>query len=162
MEHDKKKKKKKKKRKKIVAEQTALSFSRVLRISDFFDDARLSLSNGFETRNARELNGHRKLPCTQFYSWLRLRVKIPNTMCWCRNISKSHILWCSLAFSVTLFCSEACLVILVLLVRRTKSIGGELGGPFVPKVVTSVFLFSLWLLYLIMSTLEAYGVIQGF
>ncbi|XP_012219487.2 sodium/calcium exchanger Calx isoform X1 [Linepithema humile] len=68
----------------------------------------------------------------------------------------------NLAFSVTIFCSEACIVIVVLLVRRIKSIGGELGGPFVPKVVTSAFLFSLWLLYLIMSTLEAYGVIQGF
>ncbi|XP_011634463.1 sodium/calcium exchanger 2 isoform X1 [Pogonomyrmex barbatus] len=68
----------------------------------------------------------------------------------------------NLAFSVTLFCSEACFVILVLLVRRVKSIGGELGGPFIPKLITSVFLFSLWLLYLIMSTLEAYGVIQGF
>lgn len=68
----------------------------------------------------------------------------------------------SLAFSVTLFCSEACLVILVLLARRSKTIGGELGGPFIPKVLTSAFLFSLWLLYLIMSTLEAYGVIQGF
>ncbi|KAG7200170.1 hypothetical protein KM043_000605 [Ampulex compressa] len=68
----------------------------------------------------------------------------------------------NLAFSVTLFCTEACLVILVLLLRRTKSIGGELGGPFVPKVVTSLILFSLWLFYLIMSTLEAYDVIQGF
>ncbi|EGI58180.1 Sodium/calcium exchanger 1 [Acromyrmex echinatior] len=68
----------------------------------------------------------------------------------------------NLAFSVTLFCSEACFVIVVLLVRRVKSIGGELGGPFIPKLITSVFLFSLWLLYLIMSTLEAYGVIQGF
>ncbi|XP_066598277.1 sodium/calcium exchanger Calx isoform X2 [Prorops nasuta] len=68
----------------------------------------------------------------------------------------------NLAFSVTLFCTEACLVILVLLVRRAKSIGGELGGPFLPKILTSAFLFSLWLFYLVMSTLEAYGVIQGF
>ncbi|XP_078034888.1 sodium/calcium exchanger 3 isoform X2 [Augochlora pura] len=68
----------------------------------------------------------------------------------------------NLAFSVTLFCTEACLVILVLLLRRTKSIGGELGGPFVPKVVTSVILFCLWVFYLVMSTLEAYGVIEGF
>ncbi|XP_076234435.1 sodium/calcium exchanger 3 isoform X2 [Calliopsis andreniformis] len=68
----------------------------------------------------------------------------------------------NLAFSVTLFCTEACLVILVLLLRRTKSIGGELGGPFVPKVITSIILFSLWVFYLIMSTLEAYGVIEGF
>ncbi|XP_076165726.1 sodium/calcium exchanger 3 [Ptiloglossa arizonensis] len=68
----------------------------------------------------------------------------------------------NLAFSVTLFCTEACLVILVLLLRRTKAIGGELGGPFVPKLLTSLTLFSLWVFYLVMSTLEAYGVIEGF
>ncbi|CAL7951110.1 unnamed protein product [Xylocopa violacea] len=68
----------------------------------------------------------------------------------------------NLAFCVTLFCTEACLVILVLLLRRTKSIGGELGGPFVPKVVTAAFLFFLWLFYLIMTILEAYGYIEGF
>lgn len=68
----------------------------------------------------------------------------------------------NLAFSVTLFCSEACLVIVVLMLRRSKAIGGELGGPMVPKIITSMFLFSLWLFYLVMSTLEAYGVIKGF
>ncbi|XP_017757501.1 PREDICTED: sodium/calcium exchanger 3 isoform X1 [Eufriesea mexicana] len=68
----------------------------------------------------------------------------------------------NLAFCVTLFCTEACLVILVLLLRRTKSIGGELGGPFVPKLVTSLVLFFLWVFYLIMSILEAYGYIEGF
>ncbi|XP_053984520.1 sodium/calcium exchanger 3 isoform X1 [Hylaeus volcanicus] len=68
----------------------------------------------------------------------------------------------NLAFSVTLFCTEACMVILVLLLRRTKSIGGELGGPKVPKLITSLSLFSLWVFYLVMSTLEAYGVIEGF
>ncbi|CAK9813316.1 Sodium/calcium exchanger 2 [Anthophora quadrimaculata] len=68
----------------------------------------------------------------------------------------------NLAFCVTLFCTEACLVILVLLLRRTKSIGGELGGPFVPKLVTSMVLFFLWVFYLIMSILEAYGYIEGF
>ncbi|XP_043512048.1 sodium/calcium exchanger 1-like [Frieseomelitta varia] len=68
----------------------------------------------------------------------------------------------NLAFCVTLFCTEACLVILVLLLRRTKSIGGELGGPFLPKVVTSLVLFFLWVFYLIMSILEAYGYIEGF
>ncbi|XP_043468599.1 sodium/calcium exchanger 2-like [Leptopilina heterotoma] len=68
----------------------------------------------------------------------------------------------NLAFSVTLFCSEACLVIVVLMLRRSKAIGGELGGPMVPRIITSMFLFSLWLFYLVMSTLEAYGVIKGF
>ncbi|XP_023246953.1 sodium/calcium exchanger 1 [Copidosoma floridanum] len=68
----------------------------------------------------------------------------------------------SLAFSVTLFCTEASVVIIVLMIRRTPSIGGELGGPKVPKYITSIFLFSLWIFYLVMSSLEAYGVIQGF
>ncbi|XP_058789963.1 sodium/calcium exchanger 1 isoform X2 [Phymastichus coffea] len=68
----------------------------------------------------------------------------------------------SLAFSVTLFCSEACLVIVVLMMRRSKVVGGELGGPFFSKCMTSLFLFSLWVFYLVMSTLEAYGVIKGF
>ncbi|XP_046428182.1 sodium/calcium exchanger 1 isoform X2 [Neodiprion fabricii] len=68
----------------------------------------------------------------------------------------------NLAFSVTLFCTEACFVIIVLLLRRAKNIGGELGGPLVPKYLTSIFLFSLWIFYLVMSTMEAYGVISGF
>ncbi|CAH2044624.1 unnamed protein product, partial [Iphiclides podalirius] len=68
----------------------------------------------------------------------------------------------NLAFSVTMFCSEAALAVLVLILRRRKSIGGELGGPRGMKILTSIFFFSLWLVYLIMSGLEAYDVIQGF
>ncbi|XP_008549239.1 sodium/calcium exchanger 3 [Microplitis demolitor] len=68
----------------------------------------------------------------------------------------------NLAFSVTLFCSEACIVIIVLMIRRSKAIGGELGGPVGIKAITSILLFSLWLFYLVMSTMEAYGVIKGF
>uniref|UniRef100_A0AAG5CWT8 Calx-beta domain-containing protein n=2 Tax=Anopheles atroparvus TaxID=41427 RepID=A0AAG5CWT8_ANOAO len=68
----------------------------------------------------------------------------------------------TLAFSVTLFCSEALVAILVLMVRRNKRIGGELGGPKKAKIVTSIFLFSLWIVYLLISSLEAYGIIKGF
>lgn len=68
----------------------------------------------------------------------------------------------NLAFSVTMFCSEAALAVLVLVLRRRKSIGGELGGPKRIKYVTSAFFFTLWLVYLTMSTLEAYHFIQGF
>lgn len=68
----------------------------------------------------------------------------------------------NLAFSVTLFCSEACIVIIVLMIRRSRAIGGELGGPVGIKAITSFLLFSLWLFYLVMSTMEAYGVIKGF
>ncbi|XP_063367337.1 sodium/calcium exchanger 3 isoform X3 [Cydia amplana] len=68
----------------------------------------------------------------------------------------------NLAFSVTMFCSEAALAVLVLVLRRRKSIGGELGGPRGIKICTSIFFFSLWLIYLTMSSLEAYDIIPGF
>lgn len=69
----------------------------------------------------------------------------------------------SLAFSVTLFCSEAFIAIIVLVLRRNPKVGGgELGGPRKPKYLTAFFFFSLWIIYLVMSSLEAYGVIKGF
>lgn len=68
----------------------------------------------------------------------------------------------TLAFSVTIFCVEAAIAIAVLMLRRSKIIGGELGGPFAPKIFTTAFLVALWLLYLILSSLEAYCVIKGF
>lgn len=151
----------------LTVEQTALSFfQEVLRISDFprrttFDSLQMASKHAYWESWTVIVN----FCVYNFTAGCSLRVSVQKSQTrrvWCLTTSKSYILWCSLAFSVTLFCSEACLVILVLLVRRMKSIGGELGGPFVPKVVTSAFLFSLWLLYLIMSTLEAYGVIQGF
>ncbi|CAH0728602.1 unnamed protein product, partial [Brenthis ino] len=80
---------------------------------------------------------------------------------WSKN-EKFHVEPGNLAFSVTMFCSEAALAVLVLVLRRRKSIGGELGGPRGIKIVTSMFFFSLWLTYLTMSTLEAYGYIKGF
>ncbi|KAF5280355.1 hypothetical protein FQR65_LT03164 [Abscondita terminalis] len=68
----------------------------------------------------------------------------------------------NLAFSVTIFCSEAAITIVVLLLRRTRVVGGELGGPTCIKYSTAAFLFSLWIFYLVMSTLEVYHVIRGF
>lgn len=64
---------------------------------------------------------------------------------------------------MTLFCSEALVAILVLVLRRNPKIGGgELGGPKKPKIITSMFFFSLWIVYLLVSSLEAYGIIKGF
>lgn len=80
---------------------------------------------------------------------------------WSKN-EKFHVDPGNLAFSVTMFCSEAALAVLVLVMRRRKSVGGELGGPRGVKIITSMFFFSLWLVYLTMSTLEAYDVIAGF
>lgn len=68
----------------------------------------------------------------------------------------------NLAFSVTLFCSEALCAILLMMLRRHRSVGGELGGPRKAKVLSSIFLFMLWVFYVSMSSLEAYGVISGF
>ncbi|XP_055697182.1 sodium/calcium exchanger 1 isoform X3 [Phlebotomus papatasi] len=68
----------------------------------------------------------------------------------------------NLAFSVTLFCTEALIAIFVLVMRRSKSIGGELGGPVTAKYITATIFVGLWLFYLVMSSLEAYGVIKGF
>ncbi|XP_075148312.1 sodium/calcium exchanger 3 isoform X3 [Haematobia irritans] len=68
----------------------------------------------------------------------------------------------TIAFSVTLFCSEALIAILILMLRRSKKVGGELGGPKTIKYISSGILFSLWVIYLLVSTLEAYGIIEGF
>ncbi|XP_076317519.1 sodium/calcium exchanger 3-like isoform X1 [Tachypleus tridentatus] len=68
----------------------------------------------------------------------------------------------SLAFSVTLFCVCAFIVALVLMLRRHKAVGGELGGPHKYKLPTTIIFFSLWIFYILMSILEAYGIIAGF
>ncbi|XP_037543560.1 sodium/calcium exchanger 2a isoform X3 [Nematolebias whitei] len=68
----------------------------------------------------------------------------------------------SLAFSVTLFTIFGLFSMGVLMLRRRPSVGGELGGPQVPKVLTSLLLFGLWFLYILFSSLEAYCHIQGF
>ncbi|KAM9348938.1 sodium/calcium exchanger 2-like [Symphorus nematophorus] len=68
----------------------------------------------------------------------------------------------SLAFSVTLFTIFASITTIVLVLRRRPSIGGELGGPRIPRVLTSLLFFGLWLLYVLFSSLEAYCIIRGF
>merc|ERR1719499_507866 len=66
----------------------------------------------------------------------------------------------SLGFSVTLFCAEALIAILILLARRNPSVGGELGGPrSVKTVTTSIFVF-FWITFVAISALEAYKVID--
>lgn len=68
----------------------------------------------------------------------------------------------TLAFSVTLFTIFAFICIAVLIYRRRPEIGGELGGPKVPKMLTTGLFFSLWLMYIFFSSLEAYCHIQAF
>ncbi|XP_078089537.1 sodium/calcium exchanger 3 isoform X2 [Mustelus asterias] len=68
----------------------------------------------------------------------------------------------TLAFSVTLFTIFAFVSISILLYRRRPHIGGELGGPWGPRVVTVMLFGGLWLLYILFSCLEAYCYIKGF
>merc|ERR1719322_1967663 len=66
----------------------------------------------------------------------------------------------SLGFSVTIFCTEAVIAILILLFRRNPAVGGELGGPKAVKTVTSGIFVCLWIFYVMIAALEAYGVIN--
>ncbi|XP_013873016.1 sodium/calcium exchanger 1 isoform X2 [Austrofundulus limnaeus] len=68
----------------------------------------------------------------------------------------------TLAFSVTLFTIFAFIAVGTLMYRRRPEIGGELGGPRTAKVLTTMMFVSLWLLYILFSSLEAYCHIQGF
>ncbi|CAI5678823.1 unnamed protein product [Oreochromis niloticus] len=68
----------------------------------------------------------------------------------------------TLAFSVTLFTIFAFICIAVLIYRRRPEIGGELGGPRIPKILTTCLFFSLWLMYIVFSSLEAYCHVKGF
>ncbi len=67
----------------------------------------------------------------------------------------------NLSYSVTLFCICAFVCSAVLIFRRYY-IGGELGGSRLAKVSTVLCFVGLWVFYLLMSTLEAYGVVSGF
>ncbi|CAI4225188.1 unnamed protein product [Auanema sp. JU1783] len=68
----------------------------------------------------------------------------------------------NLGFSVLIFCLEAVLCICVIVLRRNKLVGGELGGPMGFRVATSGFFAFLWFTYVFLSALEAYCVIPGF
>uniref|UniRef100_A0A5K4ERZ8 Putative sodium/calcium exchanger n=1 Tax=Schistosoma mansoni TaxID=6183 RepID=A0A5K4ERZ8_SCHMA len=68
----------------------------------------------------------------------------------------------SLGFSVTTYCIFALVAIFLILYRRKKSIGGELGGPKVAKYISASFLFFLWFVYILLAGLENYCIIEGF
>uniref|UniRef100_A0A3B5LI78 Calx-beta domain-containing protein n=1 Tax=Xiphophorus couchianus TaxID=32473 RepID=A0A3B5LI78_9TELE len=69
----------------------------------------------------------------------------------------------SLAFSVTLYTVMALVCVLVLLYRRRPSVsGGELGGPRTAKLLTFFLFLSLWFIYILLASLEAYCHVPGF
>merc|ERR1712002_254960 len=66
----------------------------------------------------------------------------------------------SLGFSVTIFCIEALLAIIILMLRRSPVVGGELGGPKLFKTISSAIFVFFWVFYVMISALEAYDVIE--
>lgn len=62
----------------------------------------------------------------------------------------------SLGFSVVVFCVAAVLAISVMMLRRSKKVGGELGGAKAFKLPTSLFFTFLWMIYIILSSLQTY------
>lgn len=69
----------------------------------------------------------------------------------------------SLAFSVTVFTVMALVCVMVLLYRRRASVsGGELGGPRTAKLLTFFMFLSLWFIYILLASLEAYCHVPGF
>ncbi|CAF1353970.1 unnamed protein product [Adineta steineri] len=66
-----------------------------------------------------------------------------------------------LSFSVLVFSVCCVLGMSVLIIRRFVGFFGkaELGGPTIPKYLCSVFFVLLWIGYLVLSSLQAYGYI---
>ncbi|XP_006130366.1 sodium/calcium exchanger 3 isoform X2 [Pelodiscus sinensis] len=81
---------------------------------------------------------------------------------WASQGQEFHVSAGTLAFSVTLFTIFAFVCISVLLYRRRPHFGGELGGPKGCRLATTLLFVSLWLLYILFATLEAYCYIKGF
>lgn len=69
----------------------------------------------------------------------------------------------SLSFSVVIYTICALVCIFLIMARRYLSFFGksELGGPFGPKIACGCLLFFLWIFYVILSSLQAYGHIKA-
>ena len=62
-----------------------------------------------------------------------------------------------LGFSVVVFVVCACVCVSFLVVRRI-TLGGELGGSVTGRTLSMGFLITLWFVYIILCTLQAYGI----
>lgn len=65
----------------------------------------------------------------------------------------------TLGFSVVLFLCTSITCFIVLIVRRNV-VGGELGGSKMGRAASCAFLVFLWLVYIVMSTMQAYKIIN--
>ncbi len=68
----------------------------------------------------------------------------------------------ALGFSVTLFCVGAVICVVILQIRRySRPIRGELGGRMMYKIITfGIFVF-IWVIYVVLSSLQSYCVINA-
>ena len=68
----------------------------------------------------------------------------------------------SLGFSVAVYTCLALVGIAILMFRRSSRLCGlaELGGPKPTKYLTAITLILLWIVYIVLSSFEAYGIIK--
>jgi solute carrier family 8 (sodium/calcium exchanger) len=69
----------------------------------------------------------------------------------------------SLSFSVVIYTVTASICIAILMLRRYVSAFGkaELGGNKVLKIVCALFFVFMWVMYILLSALQAYGHINA-
>jgi solute carrier family 8 (sodium/calcium exchanger) len=65
----------------------------------------------------------------------------------------------ALGFSVALFCAIACVAILTLVGRRILT-GGEIGGSYLSSRLASLWFSTLWLIYIVLASLNIKGIID--
>ena len=79
---------------------------------------------------------------------------------WENTLGKTYVVKSGpLTFSIAVFLAVA-IVCFAVLVARRQIIGGELGGKTASKYASGCFLFFLWFLYILLSTQQAYEVIN--
>ena len=68
----------------------------------------------------------------------------------------------SLGFSVIVYSVCAIAALCLLVARHYLPMFGkaELGGPQIPKMISGIFMICLWVLYVILSSLQTLGKIQ--
>lgn len=72
-----------------------------------------------------------------------------------RNDKAYYVPAGSLGFSVVIFIICAVFCLIFLFIRRMR-VGGELGGSRSGRIGSMIFLCSLWLIYIVLSALQAY------
>lgn len=67
-----------------------------------------------------------------------------------------------MTFALTLYCVMAVAAFVILLLRRLPAVGGELGGPLKYRIPSAFAFLGMWLVYMVISSLESYNIVKGF